>query len=1013
MKTEIHPFLALFVRSGLIFSLKCLVLLTGLSSSLKALGQTQIENLKCEYQHNPLGIDTSSPRFTWNLMSEQADLVQSGYVLRIGTDSVGSNLVEGIIFESKEILSDRSFSKPTIPELNPFSKYFWQVIVTDNLGGTVASPVANFETGIMQTGWKGMWISDGMDMNYRPAPYFRKTFEAKGEIQSARIYVATAGLHEITLNGHKISEEILNPVFSQLNKRIYYNTYDVTELFKEGQNALGLLLGNGWFNHQVSTVWGFDRAPWRERPKFILNLHLNYTDGTTEVIKSDHSWKTHDSPVTFNSIYLGENYDTSLEIPRWNAIDFDDSPWQNASQASPPQAEISSQMVPPIKVTQIFSPKIIRQVNDNKYLFSFANNISGKVLLEFISPGDQTISIRHGEQLRGSYGVRMGTNDSKYIRLEEDEIFQTDHLKVQAGEQVSFQPVFNYKGFQHVEINTEKPLELTENNVKMQVVHSDIKQIGFFESSDNTLNQIYRAVNNSIRYNTMGYPTDCPHREKNGWTGDAHMVSEAALFSYDMTLLYEKWMQDHRDVQKTSGQVPVIIPSPLEETQSYFDWTSSMVIIPWNVYQFTGDPSILEDNYPNMISFFDYWFDRYKSDPSAIVGYGDWHAPSSKSDRWILSIILLYHDAHILAETSKVLGNKDLAKKYDKIKSGIRGTFLDKISQKGSLTTQTELSMALEYDILPIAHKRSIIESLVKRIEDDNMQPDVGLMGSKSLLPALSKNGYQDLAYQLATKRSTPSWFGLISDGNTFKEGWVQNNSTYYGGSANHAYFGSINQWMMEYLGGLQPDPNSPGFKHFRIKPSYVSDLNFVNVGYQSPEGNIQVHWKRDDETILQYLTIPPNTTADYYLPKDLFLAGMDLPPGAKEPVLDENLQYITLGSGNYRFEFTEKEITETLLITDTQYGVLGLERGNLIYAMGKEKVINGTLVIHDLNGKIVLERQIRSENPKTKLIELSEPGLDHNSVWIFKLTNKYENGTIRTLNKKIVKTGNYYLKNE
>ncbi len=371
--------------------------------------------------------------------------------------------------------------------------------------------------------WEGTFISDGQDIESRETPYFRKAIRLDKNVQSARAYIVAAGLYELSINGQKVGDHFLDPAFTDYDKRLLYVTYDVTDLLSKGDNAVGVILGNGWYNHQPVAEWSFDKAPWRKRPSFCLNLHITYTDGTKEILASDESFKVKGGPITFNAIYVAENYDFRKELPGWNTVSYDDSSWKNATEVVWPGANITSQTMHPIRATEYCKPVDLKKLNDTLYLYDFGQNWSGVTTFKAKGAPGTKVKIRHGEQLDSRRKRLFDDNNTqfyqnvneplKYGVHPEDELFQTDVL-ILDGKENEFTPRFNYKGFQYVEVSSDKPLHLTTENITSHFIHTDSPANGSFECSDTLINRLLRATNYSYLSNLVGYPTDCPHREK-------------------------------------------------------------------------------------------------------------------------------------------------------------------------------------------------------------------------------------------------------------------------------------------------------------------------------------------------------------------------------------------------------------------------------------------------------------------------------------------------------------------
>ncbi len=871
-----------------------------------------IKNLRCEYIVNPVGIDSGSPRFTWQLVSEQKGIEQSAYELIVGTDSSLVASDKGDIWESGIINSSTIPAKYQGPALQPFTKYYWNVKTKLNRGGWITSPeAATFETGFMKKApWKGQWITDTYDYNLKPAPYFRKEFTIQKKIIGARAYIAVAGLYELYINGEKTGDHRLDPMYTRFDRRTLYVTYNITGKLKTGKNAIGVLLGNGWYNHQSTAVWYFDRAPWRARPKFCLDLRIIYDDGTEETISTDQSWKTSLSPVIFNSIYTAEHYDARLEQGGWNSPGFDDSKWSNSMNTGAPSTNITAQIMHPVRNVETIAPSKMVQFNTGNYLFDFGRNISGVTRIKVSGEEGTKIRLIHAEKLDNKGHADQSNINVHYRPTDDTDPFQTDILILSGKKEDEFMPRFNYKGFQYVEVVSDRPVKLTGESMTAYFMHSDVPSAGKISSSNNILNRTWAASNVSYLSNLFGYPTDCPQREKNGWTGDAHINIETGLYNFDGITVYEKWMADHRDEQQSNGVLPAIIPT---DGWGYHwangpDWTSTIAIIPWNIYLFYGDKGLLENCYDNIKRYVDYIDEKY---PSGITdwGLGDWVPVKSVTPKEFTSTAYYFVDATILAKAAKLLGIKDDADKYghlaEKIKSAFNAKYLDTTSCIYGKGLQTELSVALHWGLVPEIYIKRTAANLASRVKADNEHIDVGLLGSKTLLNALSENDYADLAYRVAAQETYPSWsWWIVNGATTFFENWPLDAAR--DNSMNHTMFGEINAWYYKALGGIFPDEEAPGFKNVILKPNFVEGLTHFEAEHEGPYGTIISKWEKSPGKITYSATIPANSTATLFLKANkVVIDGQDiLRNGSVKTVIENNKLFkILLKSGRYNFE--------------------------------------------------------------------------------------------------------------
>ena len=845
-----------------LFSLLLLVLMAIQARSQ----QSQVTNLQCEYLVSPIGIDTNAPRLHWQMADNRQGAFQTAYQVIVGTDPALVADGKGDLWDSGKTPGADMLVTYQGKSLQPFTTCFWTVRIWDQDGQTSSlAKVASFETGMMQiSNWKGAWISDSQDINLKPAPYFRKSFQASQKIKKARVSIAAAGLYELFVNGKQVGDHRLDPLYTRFDRRTLYVTYDVTSLLNSDSNVLGVLLGNGWYNHQSTAVWYFDKAPWRARPKFCLDLRITYQDGREEVISSGTDWKTSLSPIVMNSIYTAEHQDARLNQPGWNAAGFDDSKWKNVIPVNAPSQNIVAQTVHPIRNVEEIAPISVRKISDQKSVFDLGRNIAGVSRISIKGEKGTVIRLKHAEFLDKDGDVDQSNIDVHYRPTDDKDPFQIDIYTLNGEGVETFWPHFNYKGFQYVEVTSDRLVEIT--NLTGIFMHSDVPAIGEISSSNTTLNKTWVATNNSYLSNLFGYPTDCPQREKNGWTGDAHIAIETGLYSFDGITVYEKWLADHRDEQQPNGVLPAIIPT---SGWGYTwangpDWTSTIAIIPWNIYLFYGDSKLLADCYENIRRYVDH---ITEISPNGITdwGLGDWVPVKSVTPKELTSSIYYYVDATILAKAAKILGHEADYQKYSalatKIASAINAKYLNTETGMYGTGLQTELSAPLFWGIVPENLKSIVAENLANRVIADNKHLDVGLLGTKTILNALSENGYADLAYEVAAQETFPSWgWWIVNGATTLYENWPIDAKSDI--SRNHIMFGEIGAWYYKALGGMKPDQEKPGFKNILLEPHFVKGLNSFQSSHDGSYGKIRSSWIRNKNTVIYTVVIPANSTA-------------------------------------------------------------------------------------------------------------------------------------------------------
>lgn len=878
-------------------------------SCSKSKNEVKFTNMKCEYLVNPIGIDSPLPRFVWQIVTDKQGKNQIAYEIIVDSDSLAITKGKGSQWDSGKINDSLSLVVYSGNKLEPFTKYFWSVKIWDEKGiPSKWSSISSFETGMMNIeNWRGDWISDTRDIHLKPAPWFRKEFKTEKKVQSARAYVAVGGLYELFVNGEKVGNHRLDPTYTRFDRRILYVTHDITNLLNQGENAVGILLGNGWYNHQSTAVWYFHEAPWRARPKFCMDLHITYSDSTKQIISTGTEWKTALSDVVFNSIYTAEHQDAGLKQNGWSNPGFDESNWQAAIPVSSPSNNVVAQNLHPIRNVEEIPAKELTKFSDTNYLFDFGRNISGVSKLIIKGAAGTEVRLIHAERLGKNDKADLSNIDVHYRPTDDSDPFATD-IYILSGGDDEFMPYFNYKGFQYVEVKSNKPVELTKESLTAYFMHSDVPPVGKINSSNPTLNKIWEATNSSYLSNLFGYATDCPQREKNGWTGDAHIAIETGLYNFDGITIYEKWLADHRDEQQPNGVLPAIIPT---SGWGYTwangpDWTSTIAIIPWNIYLFYGDSHLLELCYENIKRYVDH-IDRESPDGLTDWGLGDWVPVKSKSPKEFTSSVYYFTDVSILAKAAQLFGHQSDFEKYtvlaEKIKNAINNKYLNKETGIYGSGLQTELSVALYWGIVPDSLKSKVAENLANRVIQDEKHIDVGLLGTKAILNALSENGYAELAYEVALQETYPSWGWWIKNGaTTLYENWNIDSKSDV--SMNHIMFGEIGAWFYKGLGGIFPDPENPGFKNIILKPNFISSLEHFEASYDCTYGKIISKWEKENNRIIYTVSIPANSSATLLLKTDGISNSKEISKlkGAKIEVVLNDYTKINLESGIYTF---------------------------------------------------------------------------------------------------------------
>jgi alpha-L-rhamnosidase len=710
----------------------------------------------------------------------------------------------------------------------------------------------------------GMWLGN-WEAKVSPAPFFRRVFNWD-KTGGARVLICGLGYYELYMNGRKVGDRVLDPVVTQYDKRVRYAVYDVTEWLSPGKNVAGVILGNGWYNCHTPEVWHFDKAPWRDVPKLLFQLEA---DGEPVLI-SDESWKSSFGPIVFDGLRNGETYDARLELDGWLSPDYDDSAWKNCVRISPPGGALEEQLMPPCKVMETIPP-VKKWLSGGAEIYDFGQNISGWCRLR--------VSGERGASLRVTYGERIkpdGTVDqahiAKHVRVKAGE-FQTDRYTLRGGGEEIWEPRFTYHGFQFAQIDIEGEARILDAAARF--VCSSFERAGNFSCSDNTLNRLQDCAVRSYKSNFTGIPTDCPHREKNGWTGDAHLASETGLFNFKAASAYSQWMDSVADAQLPSGQLPGIIPCcgwGYSGAGAGPAWDSALFIIPWNIYLFTGDASVIEKHYDAMARYIDYCFSMADNNILSF-GLGDWCHPDMwqncdqirVADPSITSTAYYYTDCALMAKFAALAGRGDDRLSYAALASRVKDAFNKRFHKGDGLYARgqlTALACALWHGLTEDSWRAKTAKCLAKAVEAEGCKAVFGILGAKYVPRALAENGYADLALKVITQPEFPGWGNWIKRGaTTLWESWSGESSL------NHIMFGDISAWMFQYIAGIAADPENPGFKRVIIHPRPAGGIDSASAWHDSPFGRVSSSWRMEKGLLLLDIQIPEPVTALVTLP--------------------------------------------------------------------------------------------------------------------------------------------------
>lgn len=737
-------------------------------------------------------------------------------------------------------------------------------------------PVFSQQPGI---DWSASWIAagneePGFDTTYA-APYFRREFTLKPNIKSASAWVTGVGYFEFYLNGKKVGDQVLAPAVTRYDKTVQYLHFDVKEYLLEGEaNVAGAIVGNGFYNVHTRSAWDFYKAPWRNRPAFICQLEIEYEDGEKITLQSGQSWKSTTGPITFDQLRNGEYYDARKDMPGWDQAGFDESKWFKATEVDGPTGKLTFQTMPQIKKTRSLSPVSITEPSTGVYLVDFGQNISGWAKIAVSENAGTEVVTRYGERI-----FEDGTLDQKelarFIFTGETQTARYIASGKGGKEKEVFEPRFTYFGFQYIQLEglSKKP-EFSE--LEAYMINTAFDTVGYFTCSDTLLNKIQENILWSYLGNYHSFPEDCPHREKMGWTGDAQLVAEVGMFNFDALEAYKQWLDSFIDEQRKNGDLPGIIPTsgwgyelgkdPQSRQYGYGPhWEGAAVIIPWQLYQLTGDKNILNRYYSLMDSYVQH-LKNSSENYLLLFGIDDHKSIKTHTEGAYISSAYFHLLSDIMEKISDLLDKQDKRAAYKNLKTNIYNSFQKKYFNKERKSYgnggQTALSLALGCGLVPESEKEAVLENLIQDIRAQNYHFDCGVVGLKFTINTLLEHGRTDILYRLATQTDFPSighWIRLGA--NTMWQNWDGSQSR------NHIMFGSIADYFYKGLAGINIDPEIPGYENILLQPQFPEDLTYLKCGHKISSGWIHTDWKKEKGLITYHVKIPETSRCALTLP--------------------------------------------------------------------------------------------------------------------------------------------------
>ena len=909
---------SLILCSGLLLSVSTRPLLAApISHSISA------HNLRTEQAVRPLAVETDTPHFDWKLSSfaSARGKKQLAYRLVVGT-SANAVVGQPLLWDSGKITSPSISITYQGPPLIDLHRYYWSVRVWDEKDrASQWSTPASFTMGPRHTAdWNGaQWIAGRAWMNPSqtqapPAPELRRAFVVHKTVAKARLDLSGLGYYELQFDGAKLDDRVLAPGWTSYDKRVLYNSYDVTDKLSAGAHVLGVTLGRGFFANAGGVVGFLGPGPWSSQdPKLILRLRIDYTDGTSENIVTDNSWKTFDGPTIANFAYQGETYDGRQETPKWTTKGYDATSWTPATVVSGPPGKLTAEILDPIRILESITPTELTEIKPRIWRFTFPTVKAGWAQLRVKGPAGTKIILKYAERLNpdgtvnnhGDAGITLGD-------IQTDTYILSGNL---AGE--TWQPRFSFKSFAYVQVEGF-PGTPTLANLKMQVLHTDLASNGTFECSSHILNDIQKMVLRTTLSNFQSLPSDTPMYEKRGWLGDAQAMTPTAIQNFDLDRFYQSRIQGIADDQSANGSVPVLTPKMYAQPDEYQDngWSSAFITIPWQLYINYGNTKILVDYYADMARYVN--FASSQTVNGILRGsYGDWLPPTGRPDADVklVETAFLYHDAAQLAQIAKIAGHdSDVSHWNDLAYSTLRKfneTFFNR--EKGVYFNidekeyrQTANAIPLAFGMVPDDMKTRVADNLVADVVTRGNHLNTGILGTKELLQVLSNTGHAETALAVATQTTEPSWGYMLekTQGRTgLWEVWDYNKIR----SLDHMMYGTIGDWFYENLAGIAP--RTPGYGEISIHPDYPAGLDWVKAKRTVAAGEVVSSWKRVGDRYTLNVSVPVNSTAEISIP---VMRGQEVKESGKNAAYADSVTFVTatagnqvyrIGSGSYSFQ--------------------------------------------------------------------------------------------------------------
>ncbi|MFP7471434.1 family 78 glycoside hydrolase catalytic domain [Niallia taxi] len=923
--------------------------------------KVKVDNLKVENQVNPMGIDILKPRFSWTILSSNHNVLQTAYHI-IVTDEQGIK-----VWNSNKVETDQSvWIEYNGSPLQSRTRYSWQVKIWDNHGNeTDWSVPQNLEMGLLcKEDWLAAWIEpeqqeaveeaeitvqdifsgalkgeslEERTKNLHPPKRLRRLFTINKTVKKARLYMTSHGIYKLELNGRKLENIEFAPDFTAYNVHLQYQTYDVTGYINKGENALGVELADGWYIGRIQLTG--HSCQYGNKLGVLLQLEIELEDGTKEIITSDEQFVSSSGPWQYADLFIGESYDARLEQENWSCAEYDAAEWTPVKRAEYSLGNLSAQYGPVVKAMEEIAPREIHYEEDGAQIIDFGQVIAGRMRIQMTVPRDTRIIFEHSEVLdeNGKFFMNiMGRNKD-----------QTNFYVAKGDDRETYEPSFVFHGFRYVRV-TGHPTPIQTEDITAVVLYSDMEMTGNFTCSDERLNRLQQNIQWSQKTNMLSIPTDCPQRERAGWTGDIQVFAPTAAYNMDVSSFLTRWLKDVRLEQFPDGQIANYVPTGkyyVNESKASFGnlssagWGDAIIIVPWVLYERYGDTRILEENYTAMTKWLNYVRqtaeseipDSLKDEQDAVrlnrqkylwntgFHFGDWLIPSMKDPiesalktKELVATCFYANSALLLAKISIILGKKETAAMYEELNQQIRKAFEEEyIDKNGRVSSPTQgiYILALQMNMVSDSKRPLVVNQLIQLIKENGYKLDTGFLSISYLMDVLCKEGEHETAYRLLFQTQCPSWLYEVENGaTTIWESWsaIAPDGTVGHMSFNHYAFGCVGDWLYRYIAGI--NPGEPGYKTCIIEPHTDCGLTSAAAEINTKYGKLSSSWTKTDNLVTLIVEVPANTTATVVLShkSNIRLNGTVL-----ENDENERLQ-IQIGSGSYQFDFADNYVPQS-----------------------------------------------------------------------------------------------------